>query len=194
MSLGVQWEPGLESSNSREMLAEERVVVEGLDYPSEQLFTGPVCQTKPLCQLQCPQIILKRSCQPGLEIKIRRGGLRLYRCPVKPFLSPANREARYRWAQNHVFWQNERFWSVVWSDESQFRLSKNHGRVRVLRQPGERYRDDPIQYSRQAGGGSVHVWDAIWLMADLLSKFFSRMLMAKCTTEFSTTFLVKVPF
>lgn len=94
--------------------------------------------------------------------RIRRGGMRLYRCPVKPYLSPANREARYRWAQNHVFWRPERFQRVVWSDESRFRLFKNDGRVRVWRQPGERYRDDLIQHSRQAGGGSIHVWGAIW--------------------------------
>ena len=33
MSQEVQWKPGLESSNGREMFTEERVVVEGLRLP-----------------------------------------------------------------------------------------------------------------------------------------------------------------
>ena len=125
--------------------------------------------------------------------RIRRGGLYLS-LSSETILSPANRVAKYRWARNHVFCRPERFQRVVWSDESWFRLFKNHGRVRVWRQPGERYRDDPIQYSRQAGDGSVHVWAPFGLMAGFLFKFFSRMSMAKCAAESSTTLLVEVAF
>ena len=57
------------------MLEEEKVVVEGrLDYPSELPLAGLAGQTKPLCQLQCPQIFLE-SCQSldcKLEDKKRR--------------------------------------------------------------------------------------------------------------------------
>lgn len=94
--------------------------------------------------------------------RLRMNGFRQYRCPVKPFLSPANRMARYRWAQNHIFWQSIRFQRVVWSDESRFRLCVNDGRTRVWRQRGERNRADLTHCSRQGGGGSVHVWGAIW--------------------------------
>ena len=94
--------------------------------------------------------------------RLRRSGLRLYRCPIKPFLSQANREDRYRWAQNHIFWGPERFQRIVWSDESRFRLFKNDGRIRVWRVHGKRYRDDLVQHSLQAGGRSVHVWGAVW--------------------------------
>lgn len=93
---------------------------------------------------------------------LRRSGFRKYRTPIKPFLSPQNKICRYRWAQNHVFWQQERFQRVVWSDESRFRLFVNDGRIRVWRQRGERYRQDLIQHHTQAGGGSVHIWGAIW--------------------------------
>ena len=94
--------------------------------------------------------------------RLRKVGFKRYRCPVKPFLSPANKMARYLWAQNHIFWQPIRFQRVIWSDESRFRLYVNDGRMRVWRQRGERYRADLIHHNRQGAGGSVHVWGAIW--------------------------------
>ena len=67
--------------------------------------------------------------------------------------------------------------------------------VHVWRQPGERCRDDLIQYSRQDGGGFGSCLGVPFgLMAGLLFKFFSRMSIAKCTTESSTTFLVEGRF
>lgn len=90
-------------------------------------------------------------------------GFKQYRSPLKPFLSPDNRIRRYQWAQNHVFWPINRFFKVVWSDESRFRLLVNDGRVKVWRTRGEdRYRNDLVVRMTQAGGGSVHVWGAIW--------------------------------
>lgn len=97
-----------------------------------------------------------------LRRRLRTAGFRQYRCPLKPFLSPENRIARYHWCQNHVFWPLQRFRRVIWSDESRFRLMVNDGRVRVWRQRGERYRQDLVQRTLQAGAGSVHVWGAIW--------------------------------
>lgn len=97
-----------------------------------------------------------------LKRRLGSFGLRQYRCPLKPFLSPENRQMRYRWAQNHVFWRLERFQEVIWSDESRFRLFSNDGRIRVWRFRGERYRNDLVNMTAQTGGGSVHVWGAIW--------------------------------
>jgi len=36
------------------------------------------------------------------------------------------------------------------------------GRMRVWRLPGERLKDKFVVEAMQAGGGSVHVWGAIW--------------------------------
>ena len=94
--------------------------------------------------------------------RIKNCGLRQYRCAVKPFLSQYHREVRYKWAQNHVFWSIERFTKIVWSDESRFRLFVNDGRVRVWRERGERFRDDFVRHSCQAGAGSILAWGAIW--------------------------------
>ena len=92
--------------------------------------------------------------------RLNEAGFRQFRCPIKPLLSEANREARYRWAQNHVFWTEERFRKVVWTDESRFRLFVNDGRVRLWRHRGETL--DVTQARLQGGGGSVHVWASIW--------------------------------
>ena len=94
--------------------------------------------------------------------RLKKYGFRSYRCAVKPFLSQKNKEARYRWAQNRVFWSLERFTKIIWSDESRFRLFVNDGRVRVWRERGERFREDLIRHSHQAGAGSILVWGAIW--------------------------------
>ena len=92
--------------------------------------------------------------------RLNRAGLRQYRCPFKPFLSPANKEARYRWALNHNMWPEEGFGRVVWSDESGFLLFVNDGRLRIWRHRRENL--DVTQQLLQQGGASVHVWAAIW--------------------------------
>ena len=92
--------------------------------------------------------------------RLNEAGFSQFRCPIKPLLSEANREARYRWAQNHVFWTEERFRKVVWTDESRFRLFVNDGRLRLWRHRGETL--DITQARLQGGGGSVHVWASIW--------------------------------
>ena len=93
---------------------------------------------------------------------MKKRGFRPFRCAVKPFLSQQNKEARFRWAQNRVFWSPERFTKIVWSDESRFRLFVNDGRVRVWRERGERFQKDCVRNSCQAGAGSILVWGAIW--------------------------------
>ena len=94
--------------------------------------------------------------------RIRRGGLCLYPLSSETFfrLQPTGKQDTYGFKP--CLGGLRGYSESVWSDESRFRLFKNDGRVRVWMQPGERYRDDQIQYSRQAGGGSVHVWGVIW--------------------------------
>ena len=113
----------------------------------------------------CPTLLRLWS-EPVSQMTVRRrlkkAGIQQYRCPLKPFLTNLNRQSRFRWCQNRVIWNLERFQRIVWSDESRFRLMVNDGRVRVWRQRGERYRNDLVQPAIQGGGGSVHVWGAIW--------------------------------
>jgi len=51
---------------------------------------------------------------------------------------------------------------VIWSDESRFVLHPVSGRTMVWRLPGERLKEQFLVHTLQGGGGSVHVWGAIW--------------------------------
>ena len=51
----------------------------------------------------------------------------------------------------------------MFSDESRFTPSFNHGRVRVWRRQGERYADATVREHNRYGGGSVMVWGGMSL-------------------------------
>ena len=82
-------------------------------------------------------------------------------CRVPP-LTKEHRCARLEWAMRRCHWRN--LWNrVVWSDESRFVLHPVSGRTVVWRLPGERLKEQFLVHVSQAGGGSVHVWGAIWI-------------------------------
>ncbi len=51
------------------------------------------------------------------------------------------------------------YWNhVLWSDETKINLFGSDGIKRVLRQPGEEYKDKCVLPTVMHGGGSVMVW------------------------------------
>lgn len=85
------------------------------------------------------------------------------RKPAKKILLNARqRQARLHWAMNHNVWPDATWRRVVWSDESRFLLHPTDGRTRVWRERGKRYDEGYVQETVAAGGGSAHVWAAIW--------------------------------
>jgi len=84
---------------------------------------------------------------------------RPYRAPP---LTKEHRRARLEWSMRRCHWRN--LWSrIIWSDESRFLLHPVSGRTVVWRLPGERLKEQFLVHVSQAGGGSVHVWGAIWI-------------------------------
>ena len=80
-----------------------------------------------------------------------------------PILSAQHRRDRLHFALEHRHWQLRHWRTVLFTDESRFHLSTCGPRVRVWRQPGERYSAcNVVQYDR-FGGGSVMVWGGICL-------------------------------
>lgn len=131
--------------------------------PRSNRLLGRIARFQRFCSApMLLQLWGERVSSSTLRRRMKALGYRQYRAALKPFLSEANRQARYRWCQNHVFWPPLRFQRVIWTDESRFRLLINDGRVRVWRQRGERYRQDLQKRAMQGGGGSVHVWGAVW--------------------------------
>lgn len=78
-----------------------------------------------------------------------------------PLLTKGQKQARQDWAMARCHWRNQ--WKrIIWTDESRFLLHPADGRTLVWRLPGERLNDNFVVQTLQAGGGSVHVWGAIW--------------------------------
>lgn len=81
------------------------------------------------------------------------------RRPAKRYsLSYLHRQARLRWSRLHLRWNQARWSSVMFSDESRFCLRFIDGRVRVWRRRGERFADSCVSAVTPFGGGSVMVW------------------------------------
>lgn len=79
-----------------------------------------------------------------------------------PLLTPDHKRARLDWAMRRCHWRS--LWKrVVWSDESRFLRYPVSGRTLVWRFPGDRLNEKFLVQVTQAGGGSVHVWGAIWI-------------------------------
>ena len=73
--------------------------------------------------------------------RLRQVGLRARRPHVGIILTRRHRQERLRWARAHFNWRRVRWNTVIFSDESRFRLMNAYGRIRVHRRRGERYAD-----------------------------------------------------
>jgi transposase len=94
--------------------------------------------------------------------RLRKLKLRPYRKVLKPFLTEANKASRLTWSMQHCLWREPQWNRVVFTDESRFTLHRNDGRLRIWRERGERFKKEFIGHTKTGGGGSVHVWAAIW--------------------------------
>jgi len=76
----------------------------------------------------------------------------------KPFLSRRNKVKRLKFAKQHVN-EPESFWnSILWSDESKFKVFASDGRQMVWRKPHEAFNKHCLNPTIKYGGGSVMVW------------------------------------
>ena len=75
----------------------------------------------------------------------------------KPWISPVNQTIRQRWCRARSEWDEE--WkTVIWSDESRFKLFRSDGRVWTWRKVGYRYHTNHLIPTVKHGGGGVMVW------------------------------------
>lgn len=84
-------------------------------------------------------------------------GLRSRRPCVRVPLTPAHKQRRLQWAQDHVTWTVRDWTPILFTDESRFCLDFTDGRDRVWRLPGERYHDNCVREHDRYGGGSLMV-------------------------------------
>ena len=93
--------------------------------------------------------------------RLRENDLRARRPYVGSILTPRHRRARRQWAVIHVRWTRAMWRTVLFCDESKFRLSGTDGRKRVWRRPGERYAQCCVEEVDPFGGGGLMVWAGI---------------------------------
>ena len=79
---------------------------------------------------------------------------RMQRCPM---LTPSHVERRKTWANSHVTWTDDQWYSVVWSDEKKFNLDGPDGWGYYWH---DLRKEKKLFSKRQNGGGSVMVWAA----------------------------------
>lgn len=93
--------------------------------------------------------------------RLHERNLHQFRPRHVPLLTKEQKRARLDWTMRRCHWRAQ--WKrVIWSDESRFLLHPVSGRTLVWRFPGEQLNDNLVIQVTQAGGGSVHVWGAIW--------------------------------
>lgn len=88
-------------------------------------------------------------------------GLRARRPAKKPLLTGVRKQNRLEWARQHQHRRLRHWRHVLFTDESRFLLHRADGRLRVRREPGQRFQEDTVMPSVAHGGGSVHVWGGI---------------------------------
>jgi len=104
----------------------------------------------------------ERGCHRTVLRLLHARHLRQYRPVRVPLLTKDQKRTRLEWAMRRCHWRS--LWKrIVWSDESRFLLHPVSGRTLVWRFPGERLNEKFLVQVTQAGGGSVHVWGAIWI-------------------------------
>ncbi|KAJ4432698.1 hypothetical protein ANN_21322 [Periplaneta americana] len=75
---------------------------------------------------------------------------------VVPKLRNRHREtARLRFAENHADWNMNQWQSVLFSDESRYRLTRCDDRLRVWERPRESFSVRVVQEINRFGGGSI---------------------------------------
>lgn len=87
-------------------------------------------------------------------------GLKSYRAAKKPFISRKNRLARLKFAREHINWSENKWKTVLFSDESKFNLKHSDGNIRIRRPPNKRL--DPLYCKarrRQCNGLGIFFWE-----------------------------------
>lgn len=104
----------------------------------------------------------------GVNVSARTIRRRLKEAAITPFrpangpkLSAAHRQARLRFAREHLDWTEEQWASILFTDECRTCLNGADGRKRVYRRRGERYAQSCIEERVPFGGGSCMVWGGI---------------------------------
>ena len=93
--------------------------------------------------------------------RLKEVGIKAYRPAIRIVLTQRHKQARMRFARDHLLWNENDWANVLFSDESRFPLHFTDGRLRVYRRKKERLIPENIVERNRYGGGSLMVWAGI---------------------------------
>src|SRR3569623_1355082 len=95
--------------------------------------------------------------------RLNEVGLKARAARKKPMLSNKNRLHRIAWAKKHKSWDEKKWQSVIWSDETSIQFVDSAGRVMVRRLPGESAFKPGLTVSTvKKGGGKINIWSCFY--------------------------------
>jgi transposase len=105
-------------------------------------------------------LAFKVSISPSSAWSILRAfGFRSVKPTIKPGLSDKNRKARLDFCLEHADKDLEAWKPVIWSDETWVTTGQRRGRIRVWRQPGEKFSIDCIRNKfKKSSSGDFMFW------------------------------------
>ena len=91
--------------------------------------------------------------------RLKEAELRACRPVVRQVLTRYHRQQCRLWVQSHRRWTRQDWQKVLFTDESQFCLTRGDGRICIYRRRNERYTEAcTLEQDRFGGGGSIMVW------------------------------------
>ncbi|XP_052772677.1 uncharacterized protein LOC128211697 [Mya arenaria] len=102
-----------------------------------------------------------RISEQTVRNRLHAANIRTRRPAVRPPLKPGQRRLRWAFSQDHHNIPLVRLRSVLFTDESKFRVAFHDGRRRVWRQKNERFKDCCIQEHDRFGCPSELVWGGV---------------------------------
>src|SRR5436190_5406982 len=79
----------------------------------------------------------------------------------RPWLSARQKEARLKFAQDHIHWTKEDWHYVEFSDEMGIQTGANDNRVYVWRYPEEEYKEDCCAATHKSGFKKIKIWGSM---------------------------------
>ena len=93
--------------------------------------------------------------------RFREVGLRSRRPRKGIILTPRHRQARLRWATQHLRFTRADWAHVLFVDETRVNMSNADNRIRIYPRRGERHAANCVVERDRYGGGSVMIWAGI---------------------------------
>ena len=94
---------------------------------------------------------------------LKAAGYLMFKARRKPYLTKKNKEARLRWAREHLGWTLEDWMQVIWTDEATYKTGLDSRICYVTRKPGTSMDSRYLKSRFKSGRTTLGIWGAIAL-------------------------------